>query len=91
MNQIFYLKSNLGLSNPSSFDSKTIKLFLLNSKHLFSVKNSTQIFLSHIRRNIKIIILLIKKFRKKKQKKDGQTWSDVPRCGHLWSYVVICG
>jgi hypothetical protein len=71
LNQIFYLKPNLGLENPSSFDSKTIKHFfirqqnsqvlnlilnkkfdsktfqkpfLLNSKHLFSVKNSTQNF-----------------------------------------------
>jgi hypothetical protein len=65
---------------------KPLNIFLLNSKHLFSVKNSTQIFFNtqcHIWRNIKIFILFLKKFQKKKQKKDGQTWSDVTRCGHL--------
>jgi len=31
---------------------------------------------------------MYKKFKKKKQKKDGQTWSDVTRFGHLWSDVA---
>jgi hypothetical protein len=30
--QIFYLKSNLGLSNPASFDSKTIKHFFIKQQ-----------------------------------------------------------
>jgi hypothetical protein len=31
---------------------------------------------------------ILKKISKKKQKKDGQAWSDVTRCGHLCSDVV---
>jgi len=87
--------SNFGLSNPTSFDSKTIKHFFIKIKHLFSAKNSTQNFFltSNVifEEILRFLFLFIKKFQKKKQIKDGQTWSDVTRCGHLWSDVVICG
>ena len=55
------------------FDSKTIKHFFIKQQTSLFLKNSTQNFFlntqCHIRRNIKIIILLIKKFQKKNKKK----------------------
>ncbi len=61
----------------SLFRKKIVRKFFLNTQF-------------HIWRDIKIIILFKKKF-KKKTKKDGQIWSDVTRCGQMWWYVVICG
>ena len=37
-NQIFYLKSNLGLSNPSSFDGQNFSLNFLNLYYVFILK-----------------------------------------------------
>ncbi len=70
---------------------KPLNIFLFNINHLFSVKNSTKNFFlntqCHIWRNIKIIILLIKKLKKKTKKR----WSDLVRCDQMWSFVVRCG
>jgi hypothetical protein len=84
----------LNLILNKNFDSKTIKHFITKQEtSLFRRKKYAKFFFKHPMSYLKKYLdyyIINKKFSKKKQKKDGQTWLDVTRCGHLWSDLVIC-